>query len=175
MEWTDRLNESIRYIEAHLTEEIDCGRLGQIACCSAYHYQRMFVYMAGITLTEYIRRRRMSLAAVDLQNGGKVVDTALKYGYRSPTAFNRAFQAIHGAAPSAVQGGGVPVKSFPPLTFTIAVRGRRSWSTASRQKRPSGSSAYPPRWSGSWRKTSRQSRGCGRARQPQGPSSAWRP
>ena len=69
MEWVERLNQSMDYIEEHLTGEIDYEQLGRIACCSTYHYQRMFTYMAGITLAEYIRRRKMSLAAVDLQGG----------------------------------------------------------------------------------------------------------
>ena len=123
MEWVKRLNESIRYIEEHLTGEIDYGQLGKIACCSAYHYQRMFTYMAGVSLSEYIRRRRMSLAAVDLQGGGRVIDIAAKYGYSSPTAFNRAFQGVHGVAPSAVRGEGISVKSYPPITFRISVKG----------------------------------------------------
>lgn len=124
MEWIEQLNQSINYLEEHLTSEIDYGRLGQIACCSAYHYQRMFTYMAGITLAEYIRRRKMSLAAVDLQGGDeKIIDIAEKYGYHSPTAFNRAFQAFHGIAPSAVRNGSVSVKSFSPIVFRIAVKG----------------------------------------------------
>ena len=124
MEWVERLNQSMKYIEEHLTGEIDYEQLGRIACCSAYHYQRMFTYMAGITLAEYIRRRKMSLAAVDLQDGTeRIIDIAEKYGYRSPTAFNRAFQAFHGVAPSAVKDGGVPVRSFSPIVFKIAVKG----------------------------------------------------
>lgn len=124
MEWVERLNESLNYIEEHLAEEIDYEQLGRIACCSAYHYQRMFTYLAGISLAEYIRRRRMSLAAVDLQGGDmKILDVAEKYGYRSPTAFNRAFQAFHGIAPSAVKNEGVSVKSFSPIVFRIAVKG----------------------------------------------------
>ena len=123
MEWIEGLNETIRYIEAHLTEEIDYAQLGRIACCSAYHYQRMFAYMAVVSLGEYIRRRKMSLAAVDLLAGEKVVDAAMKYGYQSPTAFNRAFQAVHGVPPSAVREPGASVKSFPPLRFTIMIRG----------------------------------------------------
>lgn len=124
MDWVDRLNESIHYIEEHLTEEISYEQLGRIACCSTYHYQRMFTYMAGITLAEYIRRRRMSLAAVDLQTGReKIVDIAEKYGYSSPTAFNRAFQSFHGIAPSSVRNEGVTVNSFSPIVFTVAVKG----------------------------------------------------
>lgn len=124
MEWVDRLNQSMNYIEEHLTDEIDYEQLGRIACCSTYHYQRMFTYMAGITLAEYIRRRKMSLAAVDLQGGDeRIIDIAEKYGYRSPTAFNRAFQSFHGIAPSSVKDEGVSVKSFSPIVFRIAVKG----------------------------------------------------
>lgn len=124
MEWIERLNDAVGYIEEHLTEEIDYERLGKIACCSSYHFQRMFTYMAGVPLSEYIRRMRMSLAAVDLQSTGiKIIDVAGKYGYNSPTAFNRAFQSVHGIAPSAVKNEGVSVKSFPPVSFKIIVKG----------------------------------------------------
>lgn len=124
MDWVERLNQSMEYIEAHLAEEINYEQIGRIACCSAYHFQRMFTYMAGMTLSEYIRRRRMSLAAVDLQNREtKVIDVAEKYGYRSPTAFNRAFQSVHGFAPTAVRKEGAVLKSFPPLSFHLSVTG----------------------------------------------------
>lgn len=124
MEWIERLNEAIGYIEEHLTQGIDYEQLGRIACCSSYHFQRMFTYMAGVPLSEYIRRRKMSLAAVDLQGKDmKIIDVAGKYGYSSPTAFNRAFQSVHGIAPSAVRNEGVPVKSFPAITFKITVKG----------------------------------------------------
>lgn len=124
MEWIERLNKAITYIEEHITEEISYEQLGKIACCSAYHFQRMFGYMANIPLSEYIRRRRMSLAAVDLQSSNeKVIDIALKYGYASPTAFNRAFQSVHGIAPSRVREEGMLVKSFSPLCFKITVKG----------------------------------------------------
>lgn len=124
MEWVERLNEAIDYMEKHLTEEIDIEQLGRIACCSSYHFQRMFTYMAGVPLSEYLRKRKMSLAAVELQNGDhRIIDLAEKYGYHSPTAFNRAFQSVHGIAPSAVRSQGAAVKAFPPLRFSIAVTG----------------------------------------------------
>lgn len=124
MEWIKRCNDSIDYIEKHLTKEINYEELGKIACCSSYHFQRMFTYMAGIPLSEYIRRRRMSLAAVDLQDkSAKIIDIAEKYGYSSPTAFNRAFQSIHGVAPSAVRNEGVSIKTFPPIQFKITIKG----------------------------------------------------
>lgn len=124
MEWTDRMNQAIAYIEENLTGKLDYEKLGSIACCSSYHFQRMFAYMAGIPLSEYVRRRKMSLAAADLQSGDeKIIDIAAKYGYQSPTAFNRAFQTVHGLAPSAVRQEGVSVKSYPPIAFQMIVRG----------------------------------------------------
>lgn len=124
MEWIHRLNKTIAYLEEHLTEEIDYEQLAQIACCSPYHFQRMFAYMADVPLSEYVRRRRMSRAAVDLQEGNaKIIDIALKYGYSSPTAFNRAFQSVHGIAPSFIRESGVQIKSFSPISFAITIKG----------------------------------------------------
>lgn len=124
MEWIEKLNQAINYMEEHITEDMDYAKLGKIAGCSSYHFQRMFTYLAGVPLSEYVRRRRMSLAAVDIQNGDeKIIDVALKYGYSSPTAFNRAFQSVHGITPSAVKSEGVLVKSFPPLTFKMVIKG----------------------------------------------------
>lgn len=123
MEWIDRLNQAISYMEEHLTEEISYEELGHIAHCSSYHFQRMFGYIAGVSLSEYIRRRKMSLAAVDLRNGEKVIDVALKYGYSSPTAFHRAFQSVHGHNPSQLKGSGAYTKSYPPLTFKLTIKG----------------------------------------------------
>lgn len=122
MEWIDRLNRAVEYLEEHL-EGPDLGEAARIACCSPYHFQRMFSLLAGVPLSEYIRRRRMSRAAADLQNGEKIVDAALKYGYSSPTAFNRAFQAVHGLPPSAAKVPGTALKSYPPLRFAITVQG----------------------------------------------------
>lgn len=124
MEWLERLNRSIAYIEAHLADEISLDKAAQIACCSTFHFQRMFSYIADVPLSEYIRRRRMTLAAFDLQNGNeKIIDIALKYGYDSPTSFNRAFQSIHGIAPSKAKTEGVSMKAFPPISFKISIKG----------------------------------------------------
>ncbi|WP_097014460.1 AraC family transcriptional regulator [Anaerocolumna aminovalerica] len=124
MEWIERLNKAIDYIEEHMGEKIDYDQVAKVACCSTYHFQRMFAYMANVSLSEYIRRRRMSLAAVDLQSGDeKVVDVALKYGYTSPTSFNRAFQSVHGIAPSLVKEEGVSLRAYPPISFKIIIKG----------------------------------------------------
>ncbi len=124
MEWLERLNQSLDYLEENLSGTISCERAAQIACCSAFHYQRMFSYIAGIPLGEYIRRRRMTEAAFDLQTKGmKVIDTALKYGYESPTSFNRAFQSVHGVSPASARTEGVILKAFPSISFKISIRG----------------------------------------------------
>lgn len=112
MEWIDRLEASIEYIEKNLTGKIDPKELGRIACCSSYHYQRIFSYMTNTSLAEYIRRRKMSLAGVDLQQGAKVIDVAMKYGYESPDSFTRAFKKIHGILPSVAQKEGSKLRSF---------------------------------------------------------------
>lgn len=122
MEWIDRLNRAVEYLEEHL-ENPKLEEAAKIACCSPYHFQRMFSLLAGTPLSEYIRRRKMSRAAADLQNGDKIVDVAFKYGYSSPTAFNRAFQTVHGLPPSAAKAPGTALKSYPPLRFAITVQG----------------------------------------------------
>lgn len=124
MDWLNGLNEAIGYLEAHLEEEIDLERAAQLACCSSFHFQRMFSYLADMPLSEYLRKRKMTKAAFDLQHSdAKVIDIALKYGYDSPTAFNRAFQNVHGIAPSAARAQGVTLKAYPPISFKITVKG----------------------------------------------------
>lgn len=124
MEWIERLNCAIEYIEEHIQEKIDYEKLAEIANCPVYHFQRMFFYMTNISVSEYVRRRRMSLAAVDLQDKqSKIIDIALKYGYDSPTAFNRAFQSIHGIAPSIAKKEKIILKSYPAIKFSISVQG----------------------------------------------------
>lgn len=124
MEWISRLNESLAYIEDNLDGEISYDKAAQIACCSTFHFQRMFSYIAEVPLSEYIRRRRITLAAFDLQcNDEKIIDIALKYGYDSPTAFNRAFRNIHGISPSEARKQGTSLKAFPRISFKMIIKG----------------------------------------------------
>lgn len=124
MEWISGMNAAVNYLEEHILEEPDLTMLGRLAGCSSHHFQRIFTYLGGITLSEYIRRQRMSLAAVDLKNESiKVIDVAQKYGYDSPTAFNRAFQAVHGISPTQARESGVRLKAFPPIVFQMTVKG----------------------------------------------------
>jgi AraC family transcriptional regulator len=123
MNWQKQLEESIDYIEAHLTSDIDLQHLGRITHCSAYHYQRIFSYMVGVPLAEYVRRRKMSLAGIELQSGSKVIDVALKYGYESPNSFARAFKRVHGITPNKAQCEGSVLKSYPRIKFQIITTG----------------------------------------------------
>lgn len=119
-----RLDRALDYIEDHLTEKTDYETLAQIACCSQYQFQKHFSFLVGVPLSEYIRRRRMTLAAFELQNtDSKVIDVALKYGYESPEAFARAFLSIHGVPPTAARGQGTQLKAYPRLSLQITVQG----------------------------------------------------
>jgi len=124
MNWIERLNAAINYIEDNITEELDFSDIAKVAHCSSYHFQRMFILMTDMSLSSYIRQRRMSLAATDLRvEDIRIMDVALKYRYKSPTAFNRAFQNVHGIAPSLIKQDGVFVKSYSPLNFQVSVKG----------------------------------------------------
>lgn len=123
MDWLRNWNEAQDELERDLDEVVDVEKLGRLAGCSAYHFQRMFSHLAGVPLSEYIRRRRMTRAAADLQRGGKVMDVALRYGYESPTSFNRAFQAVHGIPPSQAKQAGVKLKAFPRIYFKFVLKG----------------------------------------------------
>lgn len=124
MDWLDRMNNAMEYVETHLSEVIDFNQVARIACCSTYHFQRMFSFITDVPLSEYIRRRRMTLAAFELQQSGvKIIDIALKYGYESPEAFSRAFKKMHGVMPMSARDKGVSLKAYPRLSFHISIRG----------------------------------------------------
>lgn len=124
MDMLDGLNKAMDYIEGQLCGEVDLARAAQLACVSADSFGRFFSYMTGMTLTEYIRRRRLTLAADELRGGEcKVIDLAVKYGYDNPDAFTRAFVKQHGITPSAYQKNGGRVKVYPPASFQIKIKG----------------------------------------------------
>ena len=129
MKWLENLSNAIEYIESNLDKDISIDAAAQIACCSTYYFQRVFTYVAGISLSEYIRRRRMSQAAFELQKSDKkVLDIALKYGYSSPTAFNRAFQSVHGITPVAAKNMGSVLNAYPPIRFSVKITGGTAMS-----------------------------------------------
>lgn len=127
MNWLDSFNRVIDYIENNLENEIDYEEIATMIGYSVYHVQRLFTMIAGVPLSEYIRNRRLSKAASELQGGeDKVIDVAFKYGYSSPNSFNRAFKAFHGVAPSNVKKDGVSIKAYPPLFFELTVKGAQA-------------------------------------------------
>jgi AraC family transcriptional regulator len=124
MDWLQKINGAMDYIEGNLADDIDYNAAARIACCSVYHFQRMFSFITEIPLAEYIRRRRLTLAAFELQNSSiKVIDLALKYGYDSPDAFSRAFQNMHGITPTSARELGAKLKAYPRLSFHISIKG----------------------------------------------------
>lgn len=124
MDTLENMKNAIDYIENNLNNEIEYAKIAQIALCSQYHFQRMFGFLIGVPLSEYIRRRRLTLAAFDLQNSNeKIIDIALKYGYTSPDSFSRAFMAVHGINPSKARENGISLKAYPRVTFSLSLKG----------------------------------------------------
>ena len=137
MEWLKHLSLAIDYIEDNLEGEISYDKAAQIACCSTYYFQRMFSYVAGFSLSEYIRRRRMTLAAFELQGSEeKIIDIGSKYGYISPPSFNRAFQAVHGVSPTLARMEGTVLKAYPRIRFSINITGGESMRYRIEAKEP---------------------------------------
>jgi AraC family transcriptional regulator len=127
VEWFNRMTRALEYLEAHLTEELSAEAAARIACASAFHFQRMFLILTGFTVGEYVRNRRLTLAAQELVvTGAKVIDVALKYGYDTPESFTRAFRKLHGITPSAARRPGVKLKGYPRLSFQITLKGERA-------------------------------------------------
>lgn len=124
MDSISSMNNALAYIECHLAEEIDYCEIAKIALCSEYHFKRMFSFLAGISLSEYIRRRRLTLAAIDLKDkNSRIIDIAVKYGYSSADSFSRAFQTMHGILPSMARSEFTKLKAYPKMTFQLSING----------------------------------------------------
>lgn len=124
MSWHERMNRAVDYIENNLCDDIDMETIARITCQSVTSFQRTFSTVTEMPVSEYIRRRRMSLAALDLQNNdAKVIDTSLKFGYDSPEAFARAFKEIYGISPSVARKKDIMLRIFPRLSFLLTAKG----------------------------------------------------
>jgi AraC family transcriptional regulator len=124
MDLLEKMNGALTYIEENLTNDIDFKEVARLAFCSEYHFKRMFSFLAGVTLSEYIRRRRLTLAAFELNNSNlRIIDVAVKYGYISPDSFTRAFQSLHGVTPSEARNNGQSLKAYPRMTFQLSIKG----------------------------------------------------
>jgi len=124
MELLDKMNRAIEYMESNITNRIDYEKVANEIGYSVHHFQRMFSFITDISMVEYVRRRRMTMSAFELQNSPmKVIDIALKYGYESPEAFARAFQNLHGITPTAARSKGISLKAYPRISFQISIKG----------------------------------------------------
>ena len=123
MDWVNRINEVIDYIENNLSEEINKDKISKIMACPYSVFQRSFVQIVGITLGEYIRLRKLTKAAYDILNSNeKIIDIAQKYGYESTDAFTVAFKKLHGITPSVVRRQEVNLKFYSRLRFTLSIK-----------------------------------------------------
>lgn len=123
MDWICGIQRAIDYVEAHLTDDIDYEAAAREAASSVFHFQRMFSMLVGYTLGDYIRMRRLSLAADELhRTDGKIIDIALRYGYDTPESFSRAFTRFHGITPTEARRGG-KIKSFSRLSVKLILDG----------------------------------------------------
>jgi len=126
MDWITGIQRALDYTEAHLKDTVDYEAAAREAASSAFHFQRMFTMLCGFTLGDYLRMRRLSLAAEDLmQTADKVIDIAYRYGYDTPESFSRAFTRFHGVTPSGARRGG-SVKSFSRLSVKLILSGGTS-------------------------------------------------
>lgn len=121
MDWKDSMNKVLDYIEDNITSDIDYCELAKIMSCSDYEFRRMFSCISQIPLSEYIRRRRLTMAAADIRNGEKVIDVAIKYKYESQSAFSRAFTKFHGVTPSLARNKDIKLNSYPRLYFKLVL------------------------------------------------------
>lgn len=119
------LNQAMDYIEEHLTEEVSFDELAKKTGISVYHFKRTFSFIAGMSLAEYIKKRRLAEANLALLAGEKVTDVAFKYGYQSIEGFSRAFRDWSGQAPSEVMKTQIQ-KTFPKFSFYIDIKGGQS-------------------------------------------------
>lgn len=124
MEWTECIRRAISYMEDNITEELTIKDIAKEAAVSPYYFQTGFAMLCGLTVGEYLRKRRLALAGSELASAErKVIDIALKYGYDSPDSFTRAFTRFHGATPASVRKGEAMIKSFAPLKIKLTLEG----------------------------------------------------
>ena len=126
MDLLTQLNRAMDYVEKNICDGVTLADISSVTTYSEYHFCRLFYYIAEMPLSEYIRKRKLSLAAMELQSGcDRVIDLAVKYGYDSADSFTRAFVKQHSITPTVARNHGVALKIFPPITFQIMIKVRR--------------------------------------------------
>ena len=127
MDLLTQLNRAMTYIEAHICDDLELSDVSKVTTYSPYHFGRLFCYIAEMPLSAYVRKRKLSLAAMELQSSDiSVIALAMKYGYESADSFTKAFAKQHGATPTATRQHAVFLTIFPPLTFQIKIQGVQS-------------------------------------------------
>ena len=123
MNWVESINNAISYMEDHLSEEITLNDIAEAVHISAFHFQKAFTIITDMSPAEYLRKRRLSQAGIELSNGNcQVIDVALKYGYDSPESFSKAFSRFHGVTPMQVKNGR-PIRIMNRYTLRISIEG----------------------------------------------------
>ncbi len=149
MDWISGIQNAIGYIEDHLDGTIDYEEVARQSFSSSFHFQRVFSILCGMTLGEYIRARRLSLAGTELATtSAKVIDVAAKYGYESPESFTKAFQKFHGMTPSQARSNGAMLKSFSRLSIKITLEGGTTMNYRIEEKPAMLLTGYKKRFSG---------------------------
>ncbi|WP_445506536.1 AraC family transcriptional regulator [Niallia sp. 03190] len=124
MTWLEGLQRAITYIEEHLEDAIDLEEVAKQANVSSFHFQRTFSVLTDISIGEYIRRRRLTLAAQEIiKTNGKVIKLAYKYGYDTPESFTKAYKKQHGVTPSDTKKGIGKLKVYNPLMIHVSLKG----------------------------------------------------
>lgn len=127
MDWVDRMNDTLDVLEANLREEIDPVTISRRMACPYAVFTRMFAPLMGVSLAEYLRRRRLTCAAEDLcHTQQRIVDIAVRYGYDSADAFTAAFKRQHGVTPQEARAGEVSLCFYPRLHFTMTIMGAQA-------------------------------------------------
>ncbi len=124
MEWITNLNRALRYVEEHLTDDtLSVESIARSGAYSTFYLQRIFYVLTDMTLSDYVRQRRLSAAGQELQTGGRVIDVALRYGYETPESFQKAFRRFHGITPSAAKKTRVQLRYLNPLQIKVSLTG----------------------------------------------------
>jgi AraC family transcriptional regulator len=124
LEWLNRMMDAVEYMEEHIEEPIDASMVAKVAYSSTFHFQRMFYMLTGTTVAEYLRNRRLTLAAQELATTkAKVLDVAIKYGYDTPEFFSKAFRRVHGISPSTARESEANLKAYPRISFHLSLKG----------------------------------------------------
>lgn len=137
MNWIQSLQAAIDYMEDHLLEELQLEKVAKQAMVSPFHFQRMFLMLTDMSVGEYVRKRRLTLAAHELvKDDVKIIDTALKFGYHTPESFSKAFKKQHGISPREAKSGKGKMKYYHRLVIQVTLRGETAMNVEIIEKGP---------------------------------------